>query len=130
MASFQLEAKVLLQEGVNHEARQECPTLVTESPTRLSEDTHSLFFRPPRVEPELPAANIKLLHCPKLWPSLGRLSANMDPGLPQENRPSVPGRRSKILAENPGCGVAHDGLMVALCVGEKFLLPGESSHLT
>ena len=50
MASFQLEAKVLLPEGVNHEARQECPTLVMESPTRLSEDTHSLFFRPPRVE--------------------------------------------------------------------------------
>ena len=50
MSSFQQEARVPLPGGVNHEAKQECPTLVMESPTRLSEDTQSLFIRTPRVE--------------------------------------------------------------------------------
>ena len=44
MSSFQQEAQVFLPEGVNREARQECPTLVMESPTQLSEDSHSLFI--------------------------------------------------------------------------------------
>ena len=48
----------------------------------------------------------------------------MDPGLPRENQPSVPGRRSKILAQNKVLGLHMMELWWPFVSEKSFSSPG------